>query len=147
MAPASGSASTARPAPVRSLRWQEGTARPREASWVEHPPHRLRSRWHRYVVHTKRIANRVDEHGGRGHDAALAAAFDAQRIALGRIFHQLAFKERQIGRARETIVHVRAGEYLSRSIEHHAFGQGLPRALRDRAVRLAVDDHWIDRLT
>src|SRR5712672_1255589 len=54
-------------------------------------------------------------------------------------------EERHVGRARHRVIHKRAGEELAgRGIVDALLKQGLAGALRDPAMRLPVQDQWVD---
>src|SRR5262249_4463782 len=78
-------------------------------------PNALRPRRHVLVLDADigaRIQNAVYEPRRARRDAGLAAALDAQRIALGRIFRQFDFEVRKVIRARHAIVEEACGQKL-----------------------------------
>ncbi len=61
-------------------------------------------------------------------------------------FARVDLEIRQVGGARDAVVHERAGRELARGVVLAAFGERLADALREAAMHLAVDDHRIDDL-
>src|SRR5499426_858505 len=77
------------------------------AGSADRAPNALRRRRHVHVLDAdigERIQNGVYEHRRARRDAGLAAALDAQRIALGRIFRQRDLEVRKVIRARYAVV-------------------------------------------
>src|SRR6266576_715907 len=111
---------------------------------LDRGPDRLRGRRHGDLLAADRVGDGVDDRGGRGDGAGLAAAFDAERVR--RAFrHRHADLERgHVVRARHAIIHERAGHELAVLVIDRAFEQRLADPLRDPAVDLTLDDHRID---
>src|SRR5436309_1490142 len=82
--------------------------------------------------------------GQRASAARLAAALGAENIRLGRHRMEGVSEERRILGARQGVVHVGAGQELTRFVVNHVFAQGLADALDDAAMRLAVDQERVD---
>ena len=111
-------------------------------------PDRERRRRHRDVadaVVAQRIDDGADDHRERRRGAAFAAGLDAERIGRRQHLDDLGLERRQGVRARHAVIHERAGERLAGGgINVALLPQRLAHALRDAAMRLAVDDQRID---
>ena len=95
----------------------------------------------------ERVQHGVHEHRRARRDAGLAAALDAQRIALGRILRQLDVEVRKVIRARHAVVEKACGQKLPRAwLVDRCLHHRLPNSLRHAAVHLAVQNERIDRL-
>src|SRR5262249_9235099 len=80
-------------------------------------------------------------------DTGLAAALDAQRVALGGIFRQRDVEMRKVVRARNGIVEKACRDELARPrLVDRCLQHRLPHALRHAAVYLPMQNEWIDRL-
>src|SRR5580692_8469687 len=114
------------------------------AGFLQRGPYRLRRRRHGDVFSADGVGDGVDDRGGRGDRAGLAAAFDAERIGRApcqRCSNRHGWKV--IG-PRHGVVHERAGHELAPLVVNCALTQCLPYSLRDAAVDLALDNHRID---
>ena len=78
--------------------------------------------------------------------AALAARLDAERVGRRQHLDDLGGEGRQRVGARHAVIHERAGERLARGAGRARSSSIIasPTPLRDRAMRLAVDDQRID---
>src|SRR6185437_4344982 len=99
---------------------------------------------HFEMRHAERVGDGADDGRGRGRDAGLAGAFDAERVAVGRHRVLLGREIRQIARQWHRVIHEAAGEKLTVLVEDDCFHQRLTDALRRAAMHLALDDHRID---
>src|SRR5262249_38282521 len=72
--------------------------------------------------------------GGRGHDAALAGTFGAERIRRGRrVLQRDAFDVRKVGGARQRVVGERAGQQLPCLVVDERFDERAAESLHGRA--------------
>src|SRR5215471_2339294 len=88
------------------------------AGGADRAPNALRRRRHVHVLDAhpgERVQHSVHEHRRARRDAGLAAALDAQRIALGRILRQLDVEVRKVIRARHAVVEKACGQKLPRA--------------------------------
>src|SRR5688572_4039622 len=110
-------------------------------------PYGLRRRRHRHVLHAKGVGDRVHHRRGSADRARLAAAFDAERVVRARRLARVDLELRYIARARDAVVHERAGDELAGGLVAAALGERLADALGEPAVHLPFDDHRIDDLS
>src|SRR5258706_2577754 len=94
-------------------------------------PHRLRRGGHARRADAQRIGDGVHERRGRADRAGFAAALHAQRIVRAGRFARVDLEIRQVGGARDAVVHERAGRELARGVVLAAFGERLADALRE----------------
>src|SRR6185437_10090879 len=90
----------------------------------------------------------VDDRRTGADRARLARALDAQRISLAGHVMGLEHERRSVGRARQRIIHERAGDELAvLGVVDSLLHQGLADALHRAAMNLAGQQHWIERHT
>src|SRR5262249_7659199 len=121
------------------------TVSPRVADRAPHPLWRHRDVEVTHAQHRERVDHRVGDRRQRTDTAGLAAAFDAERVGLGR--HRVALHRHrgQIAGARHSIVHERAGHDLAAvGIEPDVLHQHLSGALRHAPDDLAVHEQRVD---
>src|SRR5215831_9944127 len=103
---------------------------------------------HLDVVHAvvaQRVDDGADDHRRRRGGAAFAARLDAERIGGRQHLGDFGRERRQRIRAWQAVVYERTHQRLAAVALHVALlPQGLPDALRDRAVGLAMNDQRID---
>src|ERR1700732_962917 len=96
----------------------------------------------------ERVDNRVDDDAKRRGDPAFPSATEPQWMGGRRYLAQRGGEEWHVGRAGHRVIHKRAGEELAgRGIVDALLKQGLAGALRDPAMRLAVQDQRVDGAT
>src|SRR5918992_3736498 len=88
-------------------------------------PNRLRRRRHRHVLHAKGVGDRVHHRRGSADGARLAAAFDAERVVRARRLARVDLELRHVARARDAVVHERAGDELAGGLVAAALGECL----------------------
>jgi len=93
---------------------------------------------------SERVHDRVDDDGERRRGAALTRGADAEWMRGRRHLADVRGEKRKIAGARHRVIHERSGERLAAAgIVEAMLEQGLPDALRDAAVGLAVDDERV----
>src|SRR4029079_11017150 len=113
-------------------------------SIFERCPNRLCGCRHDEILTADRVSDGID-HGGRCRNrSGLSAPFDAKRIRRRLRFSKANLERGQVVRMRHAIIHQRPGHELTVFIVHRALQQSLPDALRDAAMHLPFDNHWID---
>src|SRR5688572_657883 len=114
---------------VEDGRWYSNA---RMAFLLEMFPHCLRRGRHRHVLDAERVGDRVHHRRRRADRAGLAAALHAERVVRARGLARVDLEHGHVARARQAIVHHRAGEQLAaRRVVAAGLGERLADALRD----------------
>src|SRR6478672_6940301 len=93
----------------------------------------------------ERIDDGVADRGRRADRTAFTAALDAERIAWRWGFDKGGMKRRQVGGARDTVIHEACGQKLAGvSVVDDMLPERLSDALGEAAMHLAFDNHRID---
>src|SRR6185503_14032771 len=96
---------------------------------------------------SQRVLDRIGNGRRRRDGAALAQAFDAQRVARRWELEMYRLDQREIVRLGHRVVHQRARQELARLVINHLLEEGAADTLRDAAVHLPLDDDRIDDAT
>ena len=94
----------------------------------------------------ERVDRRVHDARGRAEGAGFADALGAERIDRRRRDRGVQLEAREVGGARQRVVHERAGQQLPVVVVDGLLDHRLADALRQPAVNLPLDDQRIDQV-
>src|SRR5439155_23599123 len=107
-------------------------------------PELLRSEWHVNMRHTERVGHRSSHSRCRPNRASLTDAFHSERVEGRQRHGVIQFERRELFGHGHGIVHEGRGQELPILVVDDLLPQGLPNALRNPTMQLALNQQGID---